>query len=113
MFSTLRSIRGTLAETLFTVRQVSHQAERVLESLQRLERGQHMAQEDIDRLKAALSTNTSAIAGVSALITDLAQRVRDAADDPEEIRALADELEQNNAALAKAVTDNTPGGTPI
>lgn len=72
-----------------------------------------MAKEDIDRIKASLANETTVIAGVSALLTDLSQRVREGADDPDALRAIADELDANNASLAKAVADNTPGGVPV
>jgi hypothetical protein len=42
------------------------------------------------------------------LIQGLAQQVRDNADDPAELQALAGQLESSANALAQAVTANTP-----
>jgi molecular chaperone DnaK (HSP70) len=71
-----------------------------------------MSQQDIDRLRASVEANTNAVQSATALITSIAQQMRDAADDPEEIRALADQLEQNTASLSEAVAANTQPAAP-
>lgn len=62
----------------------------------------------IQRLAAAVARNTSTIASATDLIGGLAQAIRDAANDPEQIAALANELEAANDVLASAVVANTP-----
>lgn len=67
-----------------------------------------MAQEDIDRLKVAVERNTTVSQSAVTLIQGLAQQIRDAQDDPAELKALADRIDQQAQALADAVTANTP-----
>ena len=67
-----------------------------------------MAQADIDRLKVSVAQNTSAVESAKALLAGLAQQIRDAADDPAELNALADQVDAATAGLAQAVVDNTP-----
>lgn len=63
---------------------------------------------DLSALEAEVSQNTDAVASASSLLTTLAQELRDSAGDPAAVAALADRLDQNNAALAAAVLANTP-----
>jgi len=67
-----------------------------------------MAQADIDALKAKVTANTDATNSAVSLIGTLAQLIRDNADDPVELRAIADQLEANSQSLGTAVTANTP-----
>lgn len=67
-----------------------------------------MAQEDIDRLKRIVAENTSVTNSVVTLLQGLAQQIREASDDPEEIRNLADQLNADVRKLTEAVTANTP-----
>jgi len=67
-----------------------------------------MAQADIDRLKASVAQNTSAVESAKTLIAGLAQQIRDAMDDPVELKALADQIDAATAGLAQAVVDGTP-----
>lgn len=69
-------------------------------------------QEGIDKLKADVAAQTTVIQSLVTLVNGLAQQIRDSADDPAELQALADGIEANTAAIAKAVTDNTPA-TPV
>lgn len=62
----------------------------------------------LNRLMASVSTLTNVSASAITLITGLAQAVRDAADDPEQLNALADQLDADAANLANAITTNTP-----
>lgn len=70
-----------------------------------------MSQADIDNLRAAVARNTSAVDSARALLASLAQTIRDAADDPEELKKLADDLDAKTNELAQAVVDNTPAAT--
>lgn len=81
-----------------------------------LEKGDDMSVQ-LDALKAKVQQTTDATASVSTLVAGLAQQIRDLKDDPAALQALADQLETDNAALGKLVTDNTPaapspGSTP-
>ena len=69
-----------------------------------------MAQADIDKLRATVAKNTSVTQGAAALVRGLAQQLRDNADDPDEINALADQLSADADALAAAVAENTSSG---
>ena len=61
----------------------------------------------IDDLTAQVHQATTVAAGAVALITGLAAKLRDNADDPDAIEALASQLEQSTAALSTAVVANT------
>lgn len=83
--------------------------ERLLEIILRvIKRGQAMAQADIDALKTKVERNTTVSQSAVTLIGGLAQQIRDLADDPEQLRALADQLEASTTPLADAVAANTP-----
>jgi len=69
-----------------------------------------MAQADIDRLKTSVTGMTNAGNAVEALMRGFAQQVRDAANDPAALQALATEMDSKATQWAQAVTDNTPGG---
>jgi hypothetical protein len=64
----------------------------------------------LDALKAAVAQNAEVDASAIALIQGIAQQLQAIKDDPAAIQALADELMAKNAALAAAVTENTPAG---
>lgn len=70
---------------------------------------QHMTQ-NLNRLHAAVSAQSTVIASVQTLLGQLSQRIRDAnaSDDTEELDAIASELENNSAELSRAVLANTP-----
>lgn len=63
---------------------------------------------EIKKMRDAVSKNTDATASAMQLIKMLAKQVRDAQDDPEQVAALADQLEQSADNLSKAVVENTP-----
>lgn len=75
--------------------------------------GVHEMALDLTALEAEVAENTDAVASASSLLSTLAQELRDAAGDPAAVQALADRLDQNNAALAAAVTANTPQAPPV
>lgn len=62
----------------------------------------------IDDMRAAVEANTSVTQSAVTLIQQMAQQIEDAADDPEEIRALAQSMRDNSAALSAAIPANTP-----
>lgn len=61
----------------------------------------------VNRLQADITNLTSINQSAIALITGLAQQVRDNATDPAALNALADQLEASSSELASAVTANT------
>lgn len=61
----------------------------------------------LDEMAAAVEANTTVTGSVVTLVNKLATQIHDAADDPEEVRALADKLKANTQAIADAVAANT------
>lgn len=61
----------------------------------------------LDDLTAAVTNSTAVTTSALTLISGLAQKIEALQNDPAKLQALADELRADNAALAKAVTDNT------
>jgi len=59
-------------------------------------------------LKDAVERNTAVVSSAVTLIQGIAEQLEDAKDDPEEVQALADELNATSQALADAVAANTP-----
>lgn len=67
----------------------------------------HMSAE-FDNLTAEVHQNTDVTQSAIVAFNGLAQQLRDAANDPIKINALAAELDANSNALAAAVAANTP-----
>lgn len=59
------------------------------------------------RLRASVVGLTTVTASAVALLTNLAQEIRENAEDPEALDVLADDIDSNVAQLAAAVTANT------
>lgn len=72
-------------------------------------------QDSIDRMRASVEKTQGIAESVKKVITDMAQNMRDNADDPDEINALADKLDETAAGLASAVQANPapPAETPV
>lgn len=83
----------------------------ILEKLDRIERKvEHMSAE-MDRLTASVEKQKTVDASIIALLNGIAKQLRDliaAGSDPAALTALADSIDQNNQAVADAVTANTP-----
>jgi hypothetical protein len=62
----------------------------------------------VDRIESEVAEAKSVAQSAIALLGGLSQQIRDNAQDPAKLTALADELDANNAALAAAVVANTP-----
>jgi TolA-binding protein len=60
------------------------------------------------RLQASVTNLTNISAGIITMVTGLAQQIRDADGDTDQLNALADQLDTDAANMAKAITDNTP-----
>lgn len=67
---------------------------------------EHMSQE-LDNLTQKVQESTTVEESAIALLNDLGQRIRDLADDPAALNALADQLDQEKTKLADAVAANT------
>jgi hypothetical protein len=72
------------------------------------QRGFQMAQADINNLSEKVERMRTVAESSKTLIQGLAQQIRDAADDPAELKALADQLDASATSLAEAVAANTP-----
>lgn len=68
---------------------------------------------DFTALHAEVEANSDAVDSAVALLNDLSSRLIDAADDPAEIAAIANELASQSTALAEAVVANTPAAPPL
>jgi len=66
----------------------------------------------MDRLTSEVAENSTAVDSVLALVEGLAQQIRDNAEDPAKLNALADELDAKQQAIAAAVAANTPAPPP-
>ena len=62
----------------------------------------------LDRITAEVSESRTATDSALALIAGLVTQIRDNANDPAALTALADSLDAQQADLAAAVTENTP-----
>ena len=67
---------------------------------------------EMDTLSAQVHANSDLVDSAVTLINGLADQIRALANDPVALNALADELQQKDAALAAAVTANTPAPPP-
>ena len=71
------------------------------------------AQEEIDRLKRLVQENTSVSTSIVTLVQGLAQQVRDNADNPEELKAIANQLDADVRKIADAVATNNGQPSPV
>jgi ABC-type transporter Mla subunit MlaD len=67
----------------------------------------HMSAE-IDRLTASVAALTTAEQSSNALLAQLSQLIRDNANDPAALNALADSIDADTAEITAAVVANTP-----
>ena len=66
----------------------------------------------MERITREVAETKTAVQSAVTLINGLAQQIRDNADDPVALNALADDLDQSQADIAAAVTANTPAAPP-
>lgn len=71
-----------------------------------------MAAADLTRLTAAVERDETVNASAITLLNQLSQLIRDNANDPAALAALADRLDAQQQALADAVVANTPAAPP-
>ncbi len=63
---------------------------------------------DLSQIRSEVEENSDVTSSAVALLNDLSARLSEIADDPEEVRALAEQLSSQTDALAAAVAANTP-----
>jgi predicted Zn-dependent peptidase len=68
--------------------------------------------QELDDLKREVQESRSVTEGAAALISGLADQIRDAKDDPAALEELAQQLDAQTQQLASAVTANTPNPQP-
>lgn len=67
---------------------------------------------DLARLTAAVERDETVNQSAITLLNSLSQLIRDNADDPAALNALADKLDAQQQQLADAVVANTPAAPP-
>lgn len=82
--------------------------DQLLQASQDETRRDEMSQADIDALKTKVDANRDVTQSAVDLINGLAAQIRELADDPAQLQALASQLEAQSADLAAAVSANTP-----
>ncbi len=87
-----------------------------LEQLVRLmEKNVHQERKEMADLTAlidAVNAQTTVQQSAIELLNQLSEQLRAAADDPQEIQALATQIQEQSAALSAAVAANTPSQEP-
>ena len=63
---------------------------------------------DLSTIQTEVAANTNAIQSAITLLTQLSDLLHAAANDPAQVRAIADQLKANSQSLADAVVANTP-----
>jgi len=66
---------------------------------------------DLTALQQAVANETTVEQSLITLFNGLAQQLKDAGSDPVAIQAVVDQLNQNAANMAAAITANTPAAT--
>lgn len=98
-----------LVPEMFRVQGKLKVIKRLLEHLIRMqEEGFQKMSKELDDLKAAVDAQTTVTQSVVTLLTNLAQQLKDAKDDPVAIEALANTVSANAKSLSDAVVANTP-----
>lgn len=80
----------------------------ILMAINTLTEAQIMASEALGRLTDEVRSQRSVVESVKTLVTGLAEKIRENADDEDAMNSLADELDQNTAELAGLTVENTP-----
>lgn len=88
-----------------SLRRVERGLDDIRTQLKRMEKSMSAS---LDRLKEEVAENNTLIGSVTTLLSELSERIRENAEDPVALNALANDLDAQNAALAAAVEANTP-----
>ncbi len=84
------------------------QGDQVIALLTQIKEATMALSPDMQRIADNTAKQTTIIASLKTLIAGVVGQIRSNADDAAAMRGIADQLEQNDADLAKVVTDNTP-----
>ena len=76
-------------------------------------RGLKTMDQAIARLLASVSAQSAVIASATTLLGGLAQQIREAADDPEQLNQLADTIDAQTKDLSRAIAENTNAANEI
>lgn len=80
----------------------------ILGELKSIKKEQNHMSAEIDRLTASVASLTTAEQSSNALLAQLSQLIRDNANDPAALNALADSIDADTAEITAAVVANTP-----
>lgn len=80
----------------------------ILARIGSVEKDQQQVTQELQALTQQVHANTDAEQSAIQLLNGLSQQLKDAAEDPVAVRALADQLKTSGDALAAAVLANTP-----
>lgn len=89
-------------------RHIDYRFDRLERLLRRVLTLEYIQAMTLDELKAKVHANADVEDSAILLLTELGDLIRGAAGDPAKIAALADEVDAKKAALAAAITANTP-----
>lgn len=95
---------------LLSSKGIRSQLDRIESKLDRILQQENTSNMTLQELKTQVEKNTAVEESAVTLINGIAQQLKNAAQDPAAIQALADELAKSGADLAAAVTANTGQG---
>jgi DNA repair ATPase RecN len=88
--------------------QASRKLDAIIRRLDSLEKKEEAMSKELDILAAQVAANTDLVESAIVLLNQLADLLKQYANDPAKILALADELQKRDDELAAALQDNTP-----
>jgi hypothetical protein len=83
----------------------------VATGVQQLMKGQNMASQQFEALKAEVERNTTVDDSIKTLVESLAAQIQANKDDPAALQALADQLRTSSDSVVAVVNANTPSDT--
>lgn len=86
--------------------------DKVVELVTQLLKGQTAMSAELDRLTTEVAETKTVTQSAIVLLGQLSDLIRQNANDPTALNALADQLDSNQADLANAVAANTPAAPP-
>lgn len=88
--------------------EINRKLEHNHELLHQIKEGMLIMSAALDRLTQEVAETKTAVASVLTLVAGLAQQIRDNAENPAALEALADDLDASQKEIADAITANTP-----
>jgi hypothetical protein len=101
-------IISVIASTLIILLAILGATRYIINQLDRILEGERTIMADLSTLEADVAAETTVEKSAIALLTQLADLLKSAGTDPVKLAALHDTITANTAALAAAVTANTP-----